>query len=68
MTIINNKPNEFPIPPISIDNHSGWPSILIAPFTLKELERKNKKKKGTYIKRTMSISGWNTRTPINQKR
>ena len=64
--IIKNKPNEFAIPAMSIDFHSGCPSILIEPFTLNELEKKNTKNKGAYIASTNNISGWNILTPINQ--
>lgn len=64
--IINNSPNELANPAVSMESHSGCPSILIAPFTLNELEKKKTKKNGAYIARTINNSGWNILTPINQ--
>ena len=55
--MIKNRPNEFAIPAISIDFHSCCPSILIAPLTLSELEKKKIKNNGAYIANTNNISG-----------
>ena len=55
--IIKNKPAEFAKPAIRREIASDCPSKRIAPFTIKELEKKNMKKKGKYIANTSNISG-----------
>ena len=64
--IIKIRPREFAKPAINLDFHSAWFLNRIAPFALKEFEKKNIKNNGKYINKTNSISSWNTLTPINQ--